>query len=441
MRRAAAFPPASSVGVARSPRVGVPSNPGVVSGGWWVCAGVIRMASDACFGDACWRVRPRESCGVRWGWGGPGPPCRGMPFLGVGRGVCRGAVFLYASVPAPALSWFLDGYLPPCCVSSGALSLWVPALTWGPFVPSCLSCPCCPLPSPCPCPSPSWCGGGGVGRGCRWPSPRGGWPGAIGGGLGGCRGGEALDPIPEEGLPCRLRHDCLGGGLVGVSGGASAHLLEGVHHVQPFSPFRSPGPLHPAEELLQSGGRPLGEVSGGPGGGGGGGPCSGSWSGGGRRWTCGIRGGGGAWGSGSGGGRGWGWRTGTGRGGNGRGRWTLGGGGALDGAWGSGSGGGGGWGWWMGMGGGGNREPGGASGRKGRWTWGGGGVRGGTGGSGSGGGRGLGRGWCTAGGARGRWTWGGGGARGGPQGSVSGGSGVPGVLMAPGGARAARVGC
>ena len=50
VRRAAAFPVASSVGVARSPRVGVPSIPRVVSGGWWVCAGVIRTASDACFG-------------------------------------------------------------------------------------------------------------------------------------------------------------------------------------------------------------------------------------------------------------------------------------------------------------------------------------------------------------------------------------------------------
>ena len=49
MRRAAAFPAASSVGVARSPRVGVPSIPRVVSGGWWVCAGVTRTASDACF--------------------------------------------------------------------------------------------------------------------------------------------------------------------------------------------------------------------------------------------------------------------------------------------------------------------------------------------------------------------------------------------------------
>ena len=60
VRRAAAFPAASSVGVARSPRAGVPSIPRVVSGGWWVCAGMICTASDACFGGVCWGVRPRE---------------------------------------------------------------------------------------------------------------------------------------------------------------------------------------------------------------------------------------------------------------------------------------------------------------------------------------------------------------------------------------------
>ena len=74
VRHAAAFPAASSVGVARSPLVGVPPIPCVVSGGWWVCAGVIRTASDACFGDVCWGLRPRESWGVRWGWGGAGFP-------------------------------------------------------------------------------------------------------------------------------------------------------------------------------------------------------------------------------------------------------------------------------------------------------------------------------------------------------------------------------
>ena len=87
-------------------------------------------------------------------------------------------------------------------------------------------------------------------------------------GSGGVGGAEALDCVLEEGLPCRLRHDGLRGGLVGVGGGAGADLLEGVHHVHPFPPSRSPGPLHPAAELLQGGGRPPGEVGGGLGGGG-----------------------------------------------------------------------------------------------------------------------------------------------------------------------------
>ena len=51
-------------------------------------------------------------------------------------------------------------------------------------------------------------------------------------GSGGVGGAEALDRISEEGLPCRLRHDGLQGGLVGVGGVAGAHLLEVVHHVR-----------------------------------------------------------------------------------------------------------------------------------------------------------------------------------------------------------------
>ena len=87
-------------------------------------------------------------------------------------------------------------------------------------------------------------------------------------GLGGVGGAEALDRIAEEGLPCRLWHDGLRGGPVGVGGDAGAHLLEGMHHVHPIMPSRSPGPLHPAAEVLQSGGRPPGELGGGLGGGG-----------------------------------------------------------------------------------------------------------------------------------------------------------------------------
>ena len=123
VRRAAAFPAAYSVGVARSPRVGVPSILRVVSGGWWVCLGVIRTASDACFGGVCWGVRPRVFVGCFSGVGRLWSPRRGMPFLGVGRGACRGALFLRALVPAPAPSWFLGGFLFPCGVPSGVLSL------------------------------------------------------------------------------------------------------------------------------------------------------------------------------------------------------------------------------------------------------------------------------------------------------------------------------
>ena len=204
MRRAATFPAASSVGVARSPRVGVPSIPPggfrwLVGVRWCDPYGVRCLVWRCVMGGAPPKV-VRRSVGVGRRWS----PRRGMPFLGVGRGICRGALYLWAWVPAPAPSLFLGGFLPPCCVSSGALSLWVPALTWGSSMPSCLSAPCCPLPSPCPCPSPSWCGGGGVGRGRRWPRPWGGWPAAIGGGLGGCRGGGGPGPHRGGGPPMPL---------------------------------------------------------------------------------------------------------------------------------------------------------------------------------------------------------------------------------------------
>ena len=202
--------PQTSVGVARSPRAGVPSIPCVVSGCWWACAGVIRTASDLCFGGACWGCAPpgvmRRPLGVGRRWS----LRRGMPFLGVGPGTCRGVLFLCASVPAPAPSWSLGGFLPPCCVGSGALSLWAPAPHLGPFRAPLPECPflslALPLPSPCPCPSPSRGGGGGVGGGGgrRWPSPGGGWPGAIGGGLGGCRGGGGPGPRRGGGPPMPL---------------------------------------------------------------------------------------------------------------------------------------------------------------------------------------------------------------------------------------------
>ena len=176
MRRAPAFPAASSVGVARSPRVGVPSILSVASGGWWVCAGVIRTASDACFGGVCWGVRPRVSWGIWWGWGGAGPPVV----------ACPSRVWVVAPVVVP-FSSVLWSPLPPLPGS------WVVSCPHVVSVPA--SCPCECLPSlgapPCPlacvllgvpCPSLA------LVLPLR-PRPGGGWPGATGGGLGGCMGG------------------------------------------------------------------------------------------------------------------------------------------------------------------------------------------------------------------------------------------------------------
>ena len=135
VRPAAVFPAASSVGVARSPRVGVPSIPRVVSGGWWVCAGVIRTASDACFGGVCWGVRPRESWGVRWGRGGAGPPVVVCPSWVL--------VVAFAVVPFSSVPWSPLPPLPGSWVASCPHVVSLPA-----------SCPCESLPSlgapPCP---------------------------------------------------------------------------------------------------------------------------------------------------------------------------------------------------------------------------------------------------------------------------------------------------
>ena len=264
---AVVFPVASSVGVARSPRAGVPSPPCLVSGGWgrvpvisvW---GPIR-ASAACVGG----VRPRGSCGVRWGWGALVPPswyallaggswCPPRCPLSLRPGPC--------SLPFPALGWFPAPTLcrSRCPVPMGAcLSPWA------------LPCPLAGVSLSAPCPALARAlslpgvvvvglGGGaaGPGLGVGGLEPLAEGSGAVG-------GAEALDRVPEEGLPCRLRHDGLRGGLVGVGRGAGADLLEGVHHVHPFSSSRSPGPLQPTAELLQSGGRPPGEVGGGLGGG------------------------------------------------------------------------------------------------------------------------------------------------------------------------------
>ena len=121
-------------------------------------------------------------------------------------------------------------------------------VTLGPSLPPCRSVPlrtCSPLARALSLPGVVVVEGGGAddpGLGVGGLEP-------LAEGLGGVGGAEALDRVPEEGLPCRLRHDGLRGGLVGVGGGAGADLPEVVHHVHPFSPSHSPGPLHPAAEL------------------------------------------------------------------------------------------------------------------------------------------------------------------------------------------------
>ena len=256
---AAVFPAASFVPVARFPRVGLPSIPCVVSAGWWACAGVIRTAFDSCFGAVCWGRAPPGILRRPLGVGRHSSLRRGMPFLRVGPGARRGFLFLCALVPVPSPCWPLGGFLLPRCVASGALSLWAPACHSGPFRAPLSECPFLSLALPLPVPFPfpvCWWRGGGQGGGLE----------PLAKGSGGVGGAESLDRVPEEGLPCRLRHDGLRGGLLGVGGGAGADLLESVHHVHPFSPSRSPGPLHPAAELLQGGGRPPGKVGRGLGG-------------------------------------------------------------------------------------------------------------------------------------------------------------------------------
>ena len=166
---AAVFPVASCVGVARSPRAGVPSLSCVVSGGWWACAGGIRMASDS------------RLCGVCRGHASPGVVRRPLGLGGAGPSVvvCPSCVWvvvpaMMSSFPAPrSLFPPLPG---PWVVScSHVVSLPVPCpygrlpVTLGASVPPCRSVPLCPLPSPCPCPFSSRCGGGGVGGGAARP--------------------------------------------------------------------------------------------------------------------------------------------------------------------------------------------------------------------------------------------------------------------------------
>ena len=155
---AAVFQVASSVGVARSPRAGVPSLPCVVSGAWWACAGMICMASDSRFGGVCWgRASPgvvRRPLGVGGRWS---LHCR-MPFLRVGPAARREVLFPCALVPVPPPSWPLGGFLLLPCVAPSALSLWAPACHLGRFRAPLPECPSLllALPLPVPFSFPVW---------------------------------------------------------------------------------------------------------------------------------------------------------------------------------------------------------------------------------------------------------------------------------------------
>ena len=234
---------------------------------------MVPTASDSCFGGVCMGHAPlavdRCSLGVERCWS---LRC-GMPLLHVRPGARRCVIFPCATVPVLSPSWPMGGFLLPCCVAPAALSLWAPACHFGPFLALLSGYPFPPLALPLivPLPFPVWWpwGGGGGLWGADGPGLGVGGLEPLAEGWRGVGGAEALDLVLEEGFPCRLRHGGLRGGLVGVDGGAGADLLEGVHHVHPFSHSRSPGPLHPAAELPQGGGTPPGKVDGGPGGGGG----------------------------------------------------------------------------------------------------------------------------------------------------------------------------
>ena len=73
-------------------------------------------------------------------------------------------------------------------------------------------------------------------------------------GFGGVGAAEALNRVPKEAFPCSLRYGGLMGVLLWVDGAAGINFFEYVDNVHPLAPFRSSGPLHPAAELLQSGG-------------------------------------------------------------------------------------------------------------------------------------------------------------------------------------------
>ena len=190
VRRAAAFPAASSVGVARSPRVGVPSILRVVSGGRWACAGVIRMASGVCFGGVCWGVWWGGAALVPLSWCAlpgcgswclpwcPFPPClgpRSRPFLVLGW------------FPAPMWCRFRRPVPASACPHLGPLRALLPECS---LVPLAL-----PLPFVLPIPGVVVAGGAGWGGGAGSPGLGVGGLEPLAEGLGGVGGAEALDRI------------------------------------------------------------------------------------------------------------------------------------------------------------------------------------------------------------------------------------------------------
>ena len=147
VRRAAAFAAASSVGVARSPRVGVPSIPRVVSGGLRCllrrCVlGGAPPGSGAAFGGGGAALVPRSwyalpGCGS-WGlpWC-PLPPClgpRSCPFLVLGWFPAPMWCLFRRPVPMGACPHLgsLRALLPECPLVSLALPLPLsfPFLVW-----------------------------------------------------------------------------------------------------------------------------------------------------------------------------------------------------------------------------------------------------------------------------------------------------------------------
>ena len=143
---AAVFSASSSVGVAPSPFVGVPSFPCVVTGGRWASAGVVRTALDSCFGGVCWGRAPLGVARCPLGVGPRWSLCCGMPFLRVRR--CPPLLPLSlrhspCSFPVLAHGWFPAPMLcrSRCPVSVGTC-----------LSPRALPCPLAGVSLPVPCP-------------------------------------------------------------------------------------------------------------------------------------------------------------------------------------------------------------------------------------------------------------------------------------------------